>query len=928
MLLSFKILDEIKTKLSSLTEDNMILDFSINLSMNQSATVTIASNTILDLDSLKSLNPEFQNYDQYNISFNFISNHDYEDESYSYLFSENKVNYGLRRGFNNLLDGSEISSSKETPLITFFSYKGGVGRTTSLALFAGYYANLGKKVFVIDCDFEAPGLLNFFGVSQFSNPKNGVVEYLVDSKFHTDVKLNEEYVYDISSTYSGEGRINLMPAGNIFGENKYHYLEGLSRVDLQGKDMFLRDFDSLVKDIEESYAPDVILVDSRTGFNNVFGSLSELSDLTVGLCGDDQQNIAGIEFLLERFNESNSPSKLCVALSIVESSITTRLRRFNNKIEEYSDGEVTIPTFCFRRESMLELVGTEFEDVEDTKYFMSSTSSTSYSKFFEYLVSEINELALVSDDYMDDCLVQEPEVEYDVVINSEVETNITDSSDCKAKSYDIVVDSLKNNMPDPYAENIKYNDKFFNNDFYIRQCMLDLFLSDYTILLGGKGTGKTAFYKALQNTEFFNIMVERAEKKHLKFNIIHAVDEPKINNGRYFEVSNYLNTYLGDDSKMRKFWTVYLWLTVYNTGRFGTSDSAFQILNDHQTSMRFKEIVESDEKFLSIENELREAENILKRNDERLIVTFDQLDFVVDPSDWNSGISPLIRLCASYNFDRIQPKLFLRRDLYSKLGNLTNKNALENKIINLEWSHEEMYAFLFKIVFAYSKDAFVDCLKGKLSERFIKNQLLSRLSKKNQFNQLPADEHLLRKLTEVFFGDSQSSWNNAYDELYTNIKNADQTISLRPFLDLIRLGIEQQIKDEQKLRKDCVLSIHYCMYKNVRELAVDRHFNDLADEAGNEVIKLFVEDLRNSKVDDRLKCSSLLQGEFEELVDSVKNNHPELQALPTTHFEDMLVLNGIIFITYINGGRKKYSFAFLYKYYLGLKSPKRMRKSR
>lgn len=124
------------------------------------------------------------------------------------------------------------------------------------------------------------------------------------------------------------------------------------------------------------------------------------------------------------------------------------------------------------------------------------------------------------------------------------------------------------------------------------------------------------------------------------------------------------------------------------------------------------------------------------------------------------------------------------------------------------------------------------------------------------------------------------------------------------------------------------MSIQYCMYKSVRSQAVDKHFNDLANEAGNELIRLFVEDIRNSAVPDRLKCSSLLQNDFEELVECVKDNHDDLKTLPVTHFEEMLVLNGIIFVTYISGGRKKYSFAFLYKYYLGLRSPRKLRKPR
>ncbi|WP_407487712.1 hypothetical protein [Acinetobacter baumannii] len=56
-------------------------------------------------------------------------------------------------------------------------------------------------------------------------------------------------------------------------------------------------------------------------------------------------------------------------------------------------------------------------------------------------------------------------------------------------------------------------------------------------------------------------------------------------------------------------------------------------------------------------------------------------------------------------------------------------------------------------------------------------------------------------------------------------------------------------------------------------------------------------------------------------------NHPELTSETTTAFEEMLVLNGIIFVTLIPGGIKKYSFAYLYKFYLNLKSPREKSKN-
>ena len=42
--------------------------------------------------------------------------------------------------------------------ITYYSYKGGVGRTLLVANTAKYLSTLGKTVFALDLDLEAPGL--------------------------------------------------------------------------------------------------------------------------------------------------------------------------------------------------------------------------------------------------------------------------------------------------------------------------------------------------------------------------------------------------------------------------------------------------------------------------------------------------------------------------------------------------------------------------------------------------------------------------------------------------------------------------------------------------------------------------------------------------------------------------------------------------
>lgn len=928
MLKSFAVIEKLDEQLRTLVNTKIISDFKLDLTLNQSLTVYIVSDTLVEKSQLYSHTLNLDELEKYEIRYEFLTPLLKEADEYSYLFeSSTKVNYGVRRTLQSLIEPKKILNNKnKTPVITFYSYKGGVGRTTSIALFARYYANLGKRVFVLDCDFEAPGLINFFGVSQFDNPKNGVVEYINDKKFDKTTSLNENYVYEVSSIYSGEGRIHMMPAGNIFGTDTQHYLEGLARVDINGPDSLLQEFRGIFNDIEKNYSPDVILVDSRTGFNNVFGALSQLSHTVVGLAGDDHQNEPGLSMLIEQFTGEQLDINLCLVLSIVSSSVPRRVNAFKNKVESLLDSEIKLPIFHFQRATELELIGTDSESLEDVQFFTSDRSSF-YFPFFDYLSTEISKS--FSENVSD---LNEPVVTQHKVIVTPIQEelgkeNSNAPSNPQMQAIELrneILSSLVDNFPQQYAEYETYKQSFYRDKFFIRQCMQDLFLPEYKILLGGKGTGKTSFYKALQYKDFFEVLTQRAEKKHLKFDIKNIISEQ--GNVGFINFSSQFSKLLENESNVRKLWIIYIWASIARKQGKDDHPLFFEIKDNEDTVKSFQRIINSSVLYGDIETSLSEIDNELKLRDQRLIITFDQLDFVVTPTDWDKGISPLIRLTQSNTWSRIHPKLFLRRDLFNKLGNLTNKNALSNQTVNLEWSQEEMYAFLFKVIFSCSKDSFIEFLKRTLPNNFIEQNIIRRLRKANQFNQLPADSNDLKPLVEAFFGPSSYSYTNAYDELYNNLKNADKTVSLRPFLDLIRLAIEEQAKDNYKKRGEAILSVRYCDNKNVRSQAVDNYFNDLAKEAGNELIRHFVGDIRNNLVPKHLKCSSLEQHDFEELVECVRSNHEDLLRFSVTEFEEDLKLNGVMFVTYISGHRKKYSFAYLYKYYMDLISPKAMAK--
>ncbi len=55
-----------------------------------------------------------------------------------------------------------MSASRNGRVVTFYSYKGGTGRTMALANVAWILAASGRRVLVVDWDLESPGLHRFF----------------------------------------------------------------------------------------------------------------------------------------------------------------------------------------------------------------------------------------------------------------------------------------------------------------------------------------------------------------------------------------------------------------------------------------------------------------------------------------------------------------------------------------------------------------------------------------------------------------------------------------------------------------------------------------------------------------------------------------------------------------------------------------------
>lgn len=177
------------------------------------------------------------------------------------------------------------------------------------------------------------------------------------------------------------------------------------------------------------------------------------------------------------------------------------------------------------------------------------------------------------------------------------------------------------------------------------------------------------------------------------------------------------------------------------------------------------------------------------------------------------------------------------------------------------------------------------------------------------------------------FADAGTShrFGESYDWFYTNLKNANETISLRPFIDLITLSIGFSIKDDNSALP--ILPACYYTYGKTRAEAVERHFKDLAQEKGNtDLVPIF--DYIQNKAPAYLKLDKMTQWELFSLLDAILAEGSLTENSSRDELIELLTVNGIIKSVYVrlrDGTHRNYHFALLYKYYLGLRSNPKIR---
>ena len=236
-------------------------------------------------------------------------------------------------------------------IVTFYWYKGGVGRSMALANVARWFELQALRVVMIDWDLEAPGLESFFFPDADTRGsiqgRLGPIDLLVTYKdiFRSLPKSSARVsgaVDSASRDHNGPpsnrfadvltgalpqlshllvpirqptgkpndaGGLWLLPAGARSEDRFTSYAEVVQAFDWAE---FYADYEGeayfewLRQQLLDPALADIVLIDSRTGVAEMSGVCTrQLADVVVNLCAPNDQNLEGVAMMARSFTRSD-----------------------------------------------------------------------------------------------------------------------------------------------------------------------------------------------------------------------------------------------------------------------------------------------------------------------------------------------------------------------------------------------------------------------------------------------------------------------------------------------------------------------------------------------------------------------------------------------------------------------------------------------
>lgn len=230
-------------------------------------------------------------------------------------------------------------------IVTFYSYKGGVGRSMSLANIAFELARRNKKVLMVDWDLEAPGLERYFNKFEINRASDGLLQLLMEFR-NNKAAAYKDYLWTILTEFSNP--IYLLHSGREKNPAKYSSdLETFKWDDFFKPDGGGKHLEDLRNEWLKDF--DLVLIDSRTGLSDASGVCTiMLPDVVIPMFTANYQSLFGIRDIMnfaQSARQRLSVDRMALTILPLPSRFGTRVEF--KESQEWLDRIADILRDCF-----------------------------------------------------------------------------------------------------------------------------------------------------------------------------------------------------------------------------------------------------------------------------------------------------------------------------------------------------------------------------------------------------------------------------------------------------------------------------------------------------------------------------------------------------------------------------------------------------
>ncbi len=552
---------------------------------------------------------------------------------------------------------------------TIYSVKGGVGRSTTVAVLAWHLARQGEEVLVVDLDLESPGLASAMLESR-AQPEFGVVDWFVESLVGQGDYVVERMVAAPAWTQDMPGTVLVVPA---HGREPGEYLAKLGRAYMDtADDPWTGRLKRLLDGLEDKFGPSVVLLESRSGLHDIAAAtVTDLNADVLLFALDSPSNWTDYRMLFDHWANRNLASKIRERLSIV-SALTPEIGT-----DEYLKGFRENARKLFQeRLHDTNVIGTGESD--DALFFDLSTEDALHDPMTIHWTRGL--AAGASLRHLERTTVAQAYGDFlrrfDLVYRSSTSATVADVETVRIALSMLPETTSHGTAPPPAS-------------VYIPPSHRKAMHPDTMLVTGMRGSGKTFWWSALQDREIRGLLsaedgrlsLDRNSVVYPGFGVRDAPDE--------YPGPEDLHRLLAEGVDPRTIWrAVQAWPMAAGGHPLKQMDNWLD---------RVRYIVDYPHKAQQL---FRMTDEGLDRKGHNFVMLFDALDRVAD--DWPTTVE-LIRGLLRHalemrSYRRLRAKVFLRIDQVAdkRIQAFPDASKVMSSAVELTWPRRDLYGLLWQ----------------------------------------------------------------------------------------------------------------------------------------------------------------------------------------------------------------------------------------